>query len=246
MTSSSVNVLEYLRSKTQVDLDALDVEVAKKGVLGSSFEDATSNQIDVFTHLENPVNTDLVKESISITAELHPLYPSLRFEELAVEVAGAILATRITPHIGGKVHLMVNPYYAFDRQRVVETAKRYHFILHHLNHKYDPSRIVIKVPATWEGMQACKFLNTDDSDMRVLTLATTVFSMEQYILAAEVGCVSVSPFINDLRRIVYPSHTDNNDDLDLDLCIQAQAYYTHHGTLTRVKACAAASVDQVL
>lgn len=53
----------------------------------------------------------------------------------------------------------------------------------------------MKVPATFEGLQACRELYTGG----IQTLATTVFTMEQAILAAEVGCISVSPFVHELK-----------------------------------------------
>lgn len=42
---------------------------------------------------------------------------------------------------------------------------------------------------------ACRAL--EESGMR--TLATTVFSMAQAILAAEVGCTYVAPYVNKLK-----------------------------------------------
>jgi transaldolase len=53
----------------------------------------------------------------------------------------------------------------------------------------------MKVPATFEGLQACRALFQSG----VQTLATTVFTMEQAILAAEVNCVSISPFVHELK-----------------------------------------------
>jgi transaldolase len=35
--------------------------------------------------------------------------------------------------------------------------------------------------------------------MGIETLATTLFTIEQAILAAEVGCSSISPFVHELR-----------------------------------------------
>ncbi|KAJ5613854.1 hypothetical protein N7528_007508 [Penicillium herquei] len=160
---SFVNTLEYLRSKTQVDLDDLDIDVAEKGAMGIPFADATSNQILVLLQVQNPANAELVQRTLSITNELHPRYPALTFEELAVEVA---------------------------------------------------------------------------------TLGTTVFSMEQCILAGEVGCVSVSPFIHDLKKLVCPNYKD--EDPVIKLCVQAQMYYKSHNIPTRVKACSSGSLNEIL
>ena len=78
---------------------------------------------------------------------------------------------------------------------VVENAKRLHTLAKYLEPGFDRSRLVIKVSATWEGLQACRIL-TEES---ISTLATTTFSFEQAVLAGEAGCRSVSPFIHELR-----------------------------------------------
>jgi transaldolase len=64
-----------------------------------------------------------------------------------------------------------------------------------LEPNFDLSRLVIKVPSTWEGLQACRKLK----DLGINTLATTLFTIEQAILAGEVGCISISPFVHELR-----------------------------------------------
>ncbi|KAL4876914.1 transaldolase [Aspergillus karnatakaensis] len=238
--ASSINVLEYLRQNTQVDLDALDLDAAKNGALGKPYVDATSNQIEVFFQLENPANAAIIQQTLSVTAEIHHLRQNLTFDELAVEVAGVILAARVLPYISGNVHVMANPYYAFNTQKVVDTGRRYHAIFRHLDSNIDLSRVVMKVPATWEGLQACKTLKAEG----IQTLGTTVFSLEQCILAGEAGCVSVSPFIHDLKRVVDPSHKD--DDPLIALCVQAQEYYKQHSIPTRVKACSPGSIDEIL
>jgi transaldolase len=54
----------------------------------------------------------------------------------------------------------------------------------------------MKVAATWEGLQACRILKEE----KFRTLATMVFSMEQVVLAGEVGVVSISPFLHEPKN----------------------------------------------
>lgn len=63
---------------------------------------------------------------------------------------------------------------------------------------FDQSKLSIKVPSTWEGLQACSKLKS----LGIQTLATTLFTLEQAILAAEVGCIYVSPFLHELKAIL--------------------------------------------
>ena len=63
---------------------------------------------------------------------------------------------------------------------------------------FDQSKLCIKVPSTWEGLQACSKLKS----LGIQTLATTLFTLEQAILAAEVGCIYVSPFLHELKALL--------------------------------------------
>lgn len=58
-------------------------------------------------------------------------------------------------------------------------------------------RVCIKIPATWEGMQACRTL--ESAPHNIATLATTMFCKEQALLAAHAGCTYIAPYINELR-----------------------------------------------
>lgn len=64
------------------------------------------------------------------------------------------------------------------------------------------SRLCIKVVATWEGLQACKKLTA----LGINTLATTLFTMDQAILAGEVGCVYIAPFVHELKAFFDPTY----------------------------------------
>lgn len=61
--------------------------------------------------------------------------------------------------------------------------------------KLGPKRICIKVPATWDGLQACRDLEASG----ISTLATTMFCMEQATLAAHVRCTYIAPYVNELK-----------------------------------------------
>ena len=64
-----------------------------------------------------------------------------------------------------------------------------------LDADFDLSRICVKIPCTWEGLRACQILQQHF----VKTLATTVFSMEQVVLAGEAGCYYSAPYVDALR-----------------------------------------------
>ena len=92
--------------------------------------------------------------------------------------------------------------------------------------------------ATWEGLQACRQLTT----FGIQTLATTVFTIEQAILAGECGCMYISPFVHELKAVLDDSYDDGG--ANLALCLEAQQYYEHYSYSTRVKAAALLSVAE--
>ncbi|KAI4113207.1 MAG: hypothetical protein LQ345_005763 [Seirophora villosa] len=98
----------------------------------------------------------------------------------------------------------------------------------------------MKVPSTWEGLQACSRLKSDG----IKTLATTAFTMEQVVLAGEAGCISISPFAHELRAHLGTSYHDSEPVLALFL--EAQQYYRQHGIPTKVKSCGFTTLDEIL
>lgn len=60
---------------------------------------------------------------------------------------------------------------------------------------FPSERVCIKIPSTWEGLNACRVLEKKG----IHTLGTILFSMEQVALAAEVGCSYIAPYVNELK-----------------------------------------------
>ncbi|KAL5040938.1 hypothetical protein BDW71DRAFT_213593 [Aspergillus fruticulosus] len=237
MDESRVNLLEYLRSKTQVDLDTFDVTAV--GEFGLCV-DCTSNQYEYYTELAKTSRRDILQRTIEVTERLHDQFPEVTFDELGVEVGAVLLAGEMLPAFRGSLHVMVNPNYAYSKAKVVEAAKRLYRLLTIINPSFPTSRLVIKVPATWEGLQACRDLCASN----VKTLGTTLFSMEQAILAGEAGCVSISPFVHSLRNLVEPQYRDPHPVYNLSG--EAQRWYRQQSLPTKVKSCATVGVDELL
>lgn len=83
--------------------------------------------------------------------------------------------------------------------------------------------IAVKVPLTWDGLQACKTL-TDEGKMVNVTLC---FSANQALLAAKAGATFISPFIGRL------------DDINIDgleLIEDIRTIYDNYGFDTQILA----------
>lgn len=131
------------------------------------------------------------------------------------------LSLKFASHVTGYLFVQTNPQWAYSTERTVKSAEskseaskkaarrrlqclfgwcidRLPGFLAHFRHvapDFDTKRVCIKIPATWEGLQACRVLE----ERGIATLATIMFCMEQAVLAAHAGCTFIAPYVNELR-----------------------------------------------
>ncbi|GKZ47031.1 hypothetical protein AbraIFM66951_010206 [Aspergillus brasiliensis] len=232
--------LDYIRSRSIVDCDTMDEQgtstVAK--TLGP-FHDCTSNQAIAYNELIKPEHKELLHSSLTKAKSLVQEYPGITVEELAIEIAMISLSLKIAPHITGHIHIQTNPYYSYSTQQTIANALRIVKLTQHLSPTHPQSRICIKIPSTWEGLKACQVLE----QAGVRTLATTLFTMPQAILASEVGCTYIAPYVNQLRVHFEPGFKDPFPLLHFSALVQK--YYTFIGSKTQVLPASLTSTNEI-
>ncbi|KPM44578.1 hypothetical protein AK830_g1888 [Neonectria ditissima] len=240
-------LLDALRQTSKVGCDTLDVDVSKD--LGP-FVDCTSNQAIAFFELTKPLTGQtllhheaLIKEAASdARGSLKELQGSTAFEEFVVEILMAKLQLRTVPNVTGYVHIQTNPKLSYSTAATVANAEQTGIIriFKALAPDFDAKQVCIKVPATWEGVQACRVLEAQG----ISTLATTMFCMEQAALAADAKCTYIAPYVNELKVHFEQGIVDEHKAFDF--CREAQAYYIAHSFRTQVLAASLTSVDEVM
>ncbi|KAL2824037.1 hypothetical protein BDW59DRAFT_162808 [Aspergillus cavernicola] len=233
---ASENGLDALRKKTVVDCDTMDEEVAKTF---GPFQDCTSNQAIAFGELSKPEHAGLIETSLSEARALGPRFPGVDDYDLAVDIAMVKLMLRIVPHIRGYVHIQTNPYQSYSTEKTVANAFRITELFRHLDPAFDTTRICIKIPSTWEGLMACRTLEQGG----IRTLATTLFTLVQAALAAEVGCTYIAPYVNQLK-VHFESGFVDPQKL-LPLCVSVQQYYEAIKSKTRVLPASLTSTEEI-
>ncbi|PYI06097.1 transaldolase [Aspergillus sclerotiicarbonarius CBS 121057] len=229
--------LDYVRSRGSiVDCDTMDEQVAE--ALGP-FQDCTSNQAIAYNELSKPKHAELLNSSLAKSHSLTLDFPDLTVEELAIEIAMISLSLKIAPHITGYIHIQTNPYYSYSTEKTIANALRIVKLTNHLRPSHPQSRICIKIPSTWEGLRACQYLEKAG----VRTLATTLFTLPQAVLAAEVGCTYVAPYVNQLK-VHFEANFKDPAPL-LPLCALIQEYYTRIKTQTQVLPASLTSTDEI-
>ena len=107
-----------------------------------------------------------------------------------------LLAIRISSHVHHCVHIQVNPFNVYSTSAITQNALRLRELVQIVHTDFDLARVCIKIPSTWEGLQACRILQAQN----IKTLATTLFSFEQAMLAGAAGCHYVAPYVHELRE----------------------------------------------
>jgi transaldolase len=96
----------------------------------------------------------------------------------------------ITKIVPGYVSTEVDARLSFDTEGTIAKARRIIELYKEVG--IDKSRILIKIAATWEGIQAAQVLEQEDGITCNLTL---IFSQAQAIACAEAKCTLISPFV---------------------------------------------------
>ncbi|KAM0466730.1 hypothetical protein ACHAPV_000236 [Trichoderma viride] len=239
------SLLDALRQRSVVDCDTLDSQVAKS--LGP-FVDCTSNQAIAYFELTKLAasgiglyHESLIRESIDQSmGNLGEIRGQVALKEFVVEVMMVKLQLLIAPHVTGYLHVQTNPKLSYSQTGTVNNAKRIIAIFHALAPNFDIKRICIKIPATWEGLGACRALEAEG----ITTLATTMFCMEQAALASDANCTYIAPYINELKVHFETGYIDLHKAFSF--CREAQAYYDANNQRTRVLAASLTSVEEVL
>ncbi|KAI0434456.1 transaldolase [Xylaria sp. FL1042] len=243
MSPTSQTLLDLLRTLSLVDCDTLDVEVAKE--LGP-FVDCTSNQAIAHNELAKTdaegklINHQLIVESIAYAKSRRDEFADVDVKEVAVEAMTVKLAHRIAPYRTGYSHVQTNPKYSLDKEKTLANARRFVAISKDLDPSFDVKKLCIKIPATWEGVQACKELENQG----IAALATAINSIPQAILASHVECTYTGIYINELRVHFDESYVDENKGFQVGSL--SQKFYKEHGQRTQIIAASLISIHEVM
>ena len=172
-----MNDLEILKQWTVVVADTGDLsQVAQHRP-----QDATTNPSLVLKALQMPQSTELIKT-------IRQRFPGSSIGELVDRLLVA-LGCEILQLIPGRVSTEVDSRLSFDAPATVARAKR--IISMYSSEGVDASRVLIKIAATWEGVQAAKALELEG----IHTNLTLLFNFAQAVSCAHARVQLISPFV---------------------------------------------------
>ena len=168
--------LESLRQYTTIVADTGDFESIRK----YTPQDATTNPSLILKAAQMPEYAELLNKVL--TEDGNEMGETL--DKLAVFFGLEIL--KIVP---GRVSTEVDARLSFDTQATLDKARS--LIARYEKNGVERERILIKIAATWEGIQAAEALEKEDIHCNL----TLLFSFAQAVGCAEAGVKLISPFV---------------------------------------------------
>ena len=108
---------------------------------------------------------------------------------VAADKLAVLIGAKLMEQVPGYVSTEVDARLSFDTMATVEKAN--HLLALYRDQGIDTSRVLIKIAATWEGIQAARILEAQG----IKTNVTLVFSFAQARASAEASAFLISPFV---------------------------------------------------
>lgn len=175
-----MNQLDSLRGFTTVVADTGDLAAIAK----FSPQDATTNPSLILKSATDPRFATMVAE----VCARHPRYKTQRIECI-VEDLLVVFAKNILAMIPGRVSLEIAPELSFDSISSIRKAQD--LVSQCDKAGINRDRLLIKLAATWEGIQAAKKLEREGIHCNL----TLLFSFAQAQACADAGVTLISPFV---------------------------------------------------
>lgn len=200
-------LLEQLREMTVVVADTGDIQAIE------TFKprDATTNPSLITAAAQMPQYQSIVDDTLKgARVTLGAGASAAQVSSLAFERLAVSFGLKILEIIPGRVSTEVDARLSFDTEATI--AKGREIIAQYKENGVSPERILIKIAATWEGIQAAAVLEKEG----IHTNLTLLFGLHQAIACAENGITLISPFVGrildwykkDTGRDSYPSAED--------------------------------------
>lgn len=177
------NKLEQLKAMTTVVADTGDLDAIKAW----QPRDATTNPSLLLKATQFESYREMVNQAVDWAKSQGGNNRELI--ENATDRLAVIAGSRILENIPGQVSTEVDARLSFDTPATVARARR--LLRHYSDLGVDTSRVLIKIAATWEGIQAARELEQEGIHCNL----TLLFSFPQAVACADAGVYLISPFV---------------------------------------------------
>lgn len=174
------NTLSQLKQWTHIVADTGNL----KEIIQFKPEEATTNPTLILKAFQE--SCDPIEEAYRFAQQQGAQSPTLQNVWMACSV---VMGEKILKHIPGRLSIEVDARLSFDTEATVNNALT--LIQAFKTKAIDPKRLLIKIAATWEGIQAAKILEKQGIACNV----TLIFNLVQALACAQSDVTLISPFV---------------------------------------------------
>lgn len=231
-----MNQLEQLKQYSVVVADTGNVE----SIAQFSPRDATTNPSLILKAAKSPEYRSILTQALSGSKNV-PL-------DEAMDAVIVQFGLEILKSVSGRVSSEVDARLSFDTEATVKRARSIY--AKYLAAGISGDRVLIKIAATWEGIQAARLLATEG----IRTNLTLVFNLTQAIACADAKVQLISPFVGriyDWYKKSLGAQWDGAamsgvNDPGVKSVSQVFHFYKKLGIETEIMAASFRSVEQVI
>jgi transaldolase len=231
-----MNQLDALKLYSTVVADTGDFQQ----ISGFQPQDATTNPSLILKAVQMPAYQQLLQDTVSRHkgASLDEM-----MDRLLVNFGCRILAL-----IPGRVSTEVDARLSFDTAATVTRAQR--IMALYQNEGIDKTRVLIKIAATWEGIEAAAQLERQG----IHTNLTLLFSFAQAVACGDAGVKLISPFVGriyDWHKKAAGTQWDESaqagvNDPGVQSVRRIYHHYKKHGIATEVMGASFRNTGQII
>lgn len=237
---SSNSTLDQLTKLSTIVADSADFEAIKE----FNPTDATTNPSLVLQAVKIPKYKHILEKAVKEAQEATKGKSMDVIIEEAVDRVLVGFGMELLETIPGLVSTEIPADLSFDQKASVDRAKK--IIELYKAKGVSKDRILIKVAATWEGIQAAKQLKQDGINCNI----TLMFSLCQAVAAGDAGAYLVSPFVGRILDWHKKQNPDasftGEDDPGVKSVTQIYNYFKHFGIKTIVMAASFRNTDEIV
>ena len=226
-----MSALQQLRTMTTIVADTGDLTAIAR----LKPRDATTNPSLITKALIHPDNQAMLSETMS----RHNGDVDAVIDALTIKVGCDILAL-----IEGRVSTEVDARLSYDTQATIDKALE--FMDAYQKAGIDSERVLIKMASTWQGIEAARYLETQNIHCNL----TLLFGQHQAIACADAGVTLISPFVGRIldwqKRQQNRQQVPASDDMGVQSVKLIYQYYKQHGYATQVMGASFRSTEQIL
>ena len=204
--------------------------------------DATTNQSLITAAATQPENRELIEDAY--TQARNEDYQSDELIERSIDILTVKLGVEILKSIQGRVSTEVDAALSYDTDATVAKAKQ--LLALYSSYGIDQSRILIKIAATWEGIQAARQLEAEGIHCNL----TLLFGLAQAKACADAQVTLISPFVGRIldwyKKAEQVDHYPIEKDPGVLSVKQIYQLYKHNQIKTEIMGASFRSIDQVL